>query len=160
MTLVGLSWPEVVTDLEQVESVTPIRGFETRQRWMCSRVQAYVEPGVTREGESSRIVLSVRCRRRVEPEPDHVPVVGVEPRVVGPRYRGHGGSSWPRTWAELLQRLEEVAPDASVGRGGKHLAVFREGKRVATLPMSSSDHRGLVNACTQLRAAGIDLSRR
>lgn len=160
MAMVGLSWPDVVADLEQVESVTPIRGFETRQRWIGPRVQAYIEPSITREGEDAKIVVSVRCRQRVEHDPHHVPVVGVESRVVGPRVRGRGGSVWPRTWAELMQRLEEVAPDAAVGRGGKHLAVFRHGKRIATLPMTSSDHRGLVNACLQLRKAGIDLSRR
>lgn len=159
MAIIGLAWPDVLLDLENVESVTPVRGYETRERWCGSRVQAYIEPGTTPRGEAAKVIVSLRSRVRADPDEPHTPVVGVEEPVRGPRVRGRGGSSWPRTWPDFFKRLEQTAPEAAVGRGGKHLSVFLDGQRIATLPISPSDHRGLVNTCLQLRRAGIDVSR-
>lgn len=150
------TWPEIVRELDNAESITPIAGYDTRLRYCGEHLQAYVEPG-TWEGEDALYVVGVRERERAE-EPSEHQVVGRSVPVQHSSRRGGSGSQWPSTWRELLQRLARQ-PGVRVMQGGKHLIVLRDSKRVFTMPISASDHRALRNACTGLRAVGIDVSR-
>lgn len=154
-----LSWPEVVEDLNNAGQVYPAPGFDTRLVVTGALTRAFVEPG-TYEQQPARIIVGIRPRPSIEPRdrPTAAPVVGVETPAPKSTRRGGSGSAWPATWPELLRRLRDVE-HVEVVRGGKHLAILVRGERVATLPVSGSDHRGVFNACTQLRAGGVDISR-
>jgi hypothetical protein len=150
----SLAWPDVVDDLERVQTVTPVVGYETRERWCGSLVEAYIEPDD--EDEDAVVIVGVRPRRVADPQETRV--VGVEARVTGPRVKGKGGSRWPSSWRELLARLQRM-DDVEVVTGGKHLLVLRDGQQVAAMPASPSEYRGLMNMCLELRARGIDVRR-
>lgn len=156
MTELDLTWADLINDLKDVESLTPVRGYDTRQRWCGRTLQAYVEPGRLYD-EDVLYVVHVRERVRAE-EPSEHQVVGVATAAQRSTRRGGRGSRWPATWAELLERLQ-THEGIRIQRGGKHLVVLRHSKRIFTLPISASDHRAVRNACTQLRALGLDLSR-
>lgn len=153
----GVTWGDLVEDLENAQHRQPVVGFATRQRWLGETIQAYIEPG-TYDGEDCFYVLGARLRCAAE-EPAELQVVGKETRVVKRRKSGGSGSVWPTTWAELKQRIEahdgyRVLP----GRGG-HQIVYRNGKQVFVLPTSASDWRAIRNACLALRGKGVDCRR-
>lgn len=152
----GLSWPEVVEDLDQAESITPIQGYDTRLRYCGEKVQAYVEPG-TFDGEEALWIVGLRERRKAD-QPSQHQVVGRETTTRKSGRRGGSGTRWPTTWKELVNRIN-AHPNAHVEPGGKHLRVFLGGKQVQALPCSASDHRALLNACQILRGLGIDVRR-
>lgn len=152
----GLTWPEVVVDLDNAASITPIEGFDTRLRYCGEKVQAYVEPG-TYDGEDALWIVGLRERcKATEPSPHQV--VGREAAKRKSGKRGGSGSRWPTTWKELINRIN-AHPQARVENGGKHLRVFLRGQQVQALPCTSSDHRALLNACQILRGLGIDVRR-
>lgn len=152
----GVQWPEVEADLSDPEFMTPIRGFDTRQRVSGEDWQGYVEPD--RSGEpNSWVVIGVRPREHPEGPSEH-PVVGVEQPLSLPRSRGGVGRRWPTTWGELVERVGKQG--YLVEKTQTHIAVFCPGgTRMATLPATASDWRSLLNACQHLRQVGIDVSR-
>ncbi|WJN62982.1 hypothetical protein [Streptomyces phage phiScoe25] len=150
----GTYWPDVEADLQNPETVTPVEGFDTRLRLAGEKWQGYVEPG---HSEGHYVLVGVRPRERAE-QGHHEPVVGVEPQRSIPRSSGGSGTRWPSSWSELQGRLIEQGYRLEQGR--THIGIYDGDKRVSTLPVSASDHRALVNACTQLRReAGIDVRR-
>lgn len=56
---------------------------------------------------------------------------------------------------KFVKRLE--AAGCEVVHGSKHLAVLRDGKRVATMSVSASDHRALLNLRSVLRRQGVEI---
>src|ERR1044072_3877735 len=85
----GIQWPEVEADLLEPESMTPIRGYPSRQRISGCGWQGYVEPD--RNGEpNSWVLIGVRARERADSCYLN-PIVGIESRVPLPRYRGGAG---------------------------------------------------------------------
>ncbi len=154
MAVLSLTWPDIVKDLDNVETVTPVIGYPTRERWSGSQVQAYLEPG-SRDGERVYVVVGLRKRHRSTDTA--MPVVGVETRVRGPRTaRGRALSRWPRTWRELFEQLQAM-DDVRLEQGRKHVRVYLHGSPVTALPNTPSEYRGLLNACMDLRAKGIDV---
>ncbi|WMI33371.1 hypothetical protein SEA_PROVOLONE_51 [Streptomyces phage Provolone] len=150
----GTYWPDVEKDLSEPETVTPVVGFETRLRLAGGDWQGYAEPG--RE-EGHYVLVGVRPRDRAE-EGTGTPVVGIPVSPSLPRSSGGSGTRWPTSWSELQGRLIEQGYRIEQGR--THLGIYDGDKKIGTLPTSASDHRGLKNACTQLRReAGIDLRR-
>ncbi|QMP84525.1 putative helicase [Streptomyces phage Endor1] len=150
----GTYWPDVESDLLKPETVTPVEGSRTRLRVCGVSWQGYVEPG---KSEGHWVLVGVRPRDRAE-EGTGTPVVGVPVRLSMPRSSGGSGRRWPSSWSELQGRLIEQGYRLEQGR--THIGVYDQGRRVSTLPVTSSDHRALVNACTQLRReAGIDVRR-
>ncbi|WJN63459.1 hypothetical protein [Streptomyces phage phiScoe56] len=150
----GTYWPDVEADLTKPESVTPVEGSATRLRLAGKEWQGYAEPG---HSEGHYVLVGVRPRRRAE-EGTGTPVVGVPVKMSIPRSSGGSGRRWPSSWSELQGRLIEQGYRLEQGR--THIGVYDGEARVSTLPVTSSDHRALVNACTQLRReAGIDVRR-
>lgn len=66
------------------------------------------------------------------------------------------GSRGPVTMQEVLAGLKRHE-GVTVERGGKHYKVKRNGKTIASMPVSGSDWRGVRNTVSQLRRLGIDL---
>ena len=58
----------------------------------------------------------------------------------------------------LLRRLRRQGFE--VKRTRRHWAVYRDGRRVCTLPVTPSDYRGQKNALAQLTRAGYEKKRR
>lgn len=152
----GLSWPEVVNDLQRAESITPVPGYDTRLRYCGEKVQAYIEPG-TYDGEDALWIVGLRERQRAD-APSRTQVVGRETTTRKSGRKGGSGNRWPTTWKELINRINQH-PQAHVENGGKHLRVFLRGRQVQALPCTASDHRALLNACQVLRGLGIDVRR-
>lgn len=150
------AWPDLVREMDNAESITPVAGYERRQRWCGQRLQAYVEPG-TWDGEDALFIVGVRERARAE-EPSEHQVVGRAVPAQRSRRSGGVGRRWPSTWRELTDRLKQHE-GVRVLHGGKHMIVTRHHKRIFTMPISASDHRGIRNACLQLQRLGIDVSR-
>ena len=150
------AWGEIVKDLHHA-NVTPVIGFDTRQRLVGNKYEAYVEPGKY-EGQDAFYIVHLRARQDVVAIPRQRQVVGheVKRRKSGKSYGS--GRRWPTTWEELLTRLK-ACPGVEVRRGGKHLNVMHHGKQVQTLPLTASDRRALLNACQILRGLGIDVRR-
>ncbi|APC43291.1 hypothetical protein Joe_51 [Streptomyces phage Joe] len=150
----GTYWPDVEADLQDPETVTPVEGFASRLRLAGKEWQGYVEPG---KSEGHWVLVGVRPRERAE-QGLHAPVIGVEVSRSIPRSSGGSGRRWPSSWSELQGRLIEQGYRLEQGRN--HIGVFDGDRRVSTLPVTASDHRALVNACTQLRReADIDVRR-
>ena len=71
---------------------------------------------------------------------------------------GGAGNLNPTSFSELITMLK--AEGYSVEMGGKHMAVLRDGAVIATIPVTASDHRSLLNAVTLLRReTGAELRR-
>lgn len=154
----GVTWSEMVADLENAGHIQPLAGYETRQRHLGDRVQAYIEPG-TYHGESALFVVGVRLRAETgEAIPKQRQIVGHETRVKKSRKKGGVGNRWPTSWPELIKRIE-MHPRCRVFKGTNHWLVYLNGKQVDALPATSSDYRALMNACRQLQQRGIDVSR-
>ncbi|WLW38526.1 hypothetical protein [Streptomyces phage Vanseggelen] len=150
----GTYWPDVEADLSEPETVTPVEGFDTRLRLAGESWQGYVEPG---RDEGHFVLVGVRPRERAE-EGTGTPVVGVPISPSIPRSSGGSGSRWPSSWNELQGRLIELG--FTIRQGKTHLGVYRDGQKIASLPSTASEYRGLLNACTQLRRDhGIDVGR-
>ncbi|AFV51367.1 hypothetical protein FDG66_gp47 [Streptomyces phage phiCAM] len=149
----GTYWPDVESDLTEPETVTPVPGFESRLRLCGEKWQGYVEPG---HSEGHYVLVGVRPRDRAE-EGTGTPVVGVPVSRSIPRSSGGSGTRWPSSWGELQGRLIELGYRLEQGR--THVGVYEGDAKVSTLPVSASDHRALLNACTQLRREGIDVRR-
>lgn len=156
VTQMGLSWSEVVDDLDQAQSITPVAGFDTRLRYCGEKVQAYIEPG-TYDGQEALWIVGLR-ERQVADAPSRTQVVGRETTSRKSGKKGGSGTRWPTTWKELVNRINQH-PHAHVENGGKHLRVFLHGAQVQALPCTASDHRALLNACQVLRGLGIDVRR-
>lgn len=154
----GISWAEMVADLQNAGHVQSLAGYETRQRHLGSKVQAYIEPGVY-DGEPVLYVVGVRLRAEAgEPIPRQRQIVGREVRAKKSRRKGGVGRRWPTTWPELIKRIE-MHPRCRVFKGKNHWLVYLNGKQVDALPATTSDHRALLNACRHLQQCGIDVSR-
>lgn len=153
----GFSWAEVVEDLSQAGVHHPLRGYETRIQVTGERIQALCEAGFDDDGFPALFVIGLCKRRESAPVPLAERVVGVEPKVQRQARKGGVGTRWPTSWDELIKRLRALGHEVTVG--GKHMHVLRAGKRVATMPLTASDHRSLVNMCRTLERVGIDVRR-
>jgi len=149
-------WGDIVQELERA-TVAPAQDHDTRLRLVAPHYEAFVDP-TEHDGLRAFLVVYLKERRDVVAVPRQRQVVGREAprRRYGKSYGS--GRRWPTTWAELKERLR-AHPDVTLEMGGKHLSVLLKGRAVYTMPLTSSDHRALLNACQSLRQAGIDVRR-
>lgn len=149
--VLGMSWQEVEYDLDHGH-ITPAQNQPGKVRIVGSRVDAIAVD------QDPMLVLYVRERRAPDLD-NHTPVVGVErPRRL-PRQRGGGhGNRWATSFPELI-KLAERNNGVRVVQGSKHYLVLKDGTQVASLPLTASDHRSLMNASKQLDNLGIDVRR-
>lgn len=152
----GQSWPSVAADLEEPELITPVKDNPTRRRLTGHEYVGYAEPLSGVAGEAY-VIVGVGQRERPAPGLAE-PVVGIESPSPRSSRRGGSGRRWPTTWGELSERLTAIE-GVTIEDGSTHLIVKRDGNAIDTLPKTASEYRGLLNACTQLRRKGLDVSR-
>lgn len=102
-------------------------------------------------------VLGV-ARREREEQQESRPQTVTACRVQRRGKRGGVGRRVPTTYRDLEARLRELGYD--IVQGGSHRRVEHHGLLITTLPSTPSDTtRGLLNAISTLRRAGIDIRR-
>lgn len=147
MERLHVEWQEVVAAVKAPATVLP-----SKQR---DDVNIHLTPDlsvlVTTNGGA---VLGVARREHVEHLP-HIP----EPtrrRIERKGKRGGQGHVGPRTMDEVVAAVQ-ATPGWSVEEGRRHYAVHGPNGERSTLPRSSSDWRGALNAVAELRSIGLDL---
>lgn len=68
----------------------------------------------------------------------------------GPKQSRPAASRGPATWGELEEWLTEEGCTIT-GLGSGHRAVIRDGERIAVVPSTPSEYRGLMNAVADIR---------
>lgn len=151
----GERWQDVHADLSKPEVVSPDAHHPGRMQIFGDKFMGIVCPTV-RDEEDVWVLICARPRTRAS-EPSPVQVVGIEPKRRHRRHKGGSGGHWPSTWEDLLKRVEQRAGWAIAPTGGGHIVVLHNGKQMTSIPSTPSEYRGLMNACLQIKRAGLDL---
>lgn len=153
----GLTWQELVAELDKAERITPIAGEDGKgRRYTTCKIDAHVSPGKYL-GEDVMFVNKLWGKMHQEAG-DASGILGVEPQAKKSGRKGGSGNRWPTDFKELVKRIRLIQ-GCDVRQGGKHLLIMKEERQVGALPLTASDHRSLQNACLQLKKLGIDVSR-
>jgi hypothetical protein len=135
---------------------------------------AYYRPEITHAGDPKKHPgREVRIRDRVHlvvdrgtiiavgtydpPPPDGASPVLDPPRSRLRRFRGGRGNRFPTTVEELVHRIRATGADIEQTR--KHYLVRLPSGQTMTVPKTVHDWRALRNTVTQLRRAGLDVTR-
>lgn len=137
-------------------------------------LSAYYDPEITHAGDPKRNPgREVRIRGRVHLVVDRGTIIAVgpwepkaltgtspvltRPRARHRRVRGGKGNRFPTTVDELVRRIR--ATGATVETTSKHYAVQVPTGQWMTVPRTVHDWRALKNTVTQLKRAGLDVTR-